>query len=60
LTYIASDQRRLDRGVREHAVGEPLHEVRHEDRTYVRIYPGPKFPDSGRRSRPRRAGRAER
>ena len=53
VTYIASEQRALDRGVQTQAVGEPLHEIRYENRTYVRIYPGPKYERAMRRKRSR-------
>jgi hypothetical protein len=42
VTYIASDQRGLEQGLLDYAVGEPLHEVRYQGRTYVRIYRGPR------------------
>ncbi|HEX6765150.1 MAG TPA: hypothetical protein VF103_06720, partial [Polyangiaceae bacterium] len=56
LTYIASEQRDADRTPRSFAVGEPLHQVIYQGRTYVNIFMGPAHPDAavarrrGRRS----------
>jgi hypothetical protein len=47
VTYLSSDQRNLDPATRRFAVGEPLHEVRFDDRTYVRIFRGPAYPEHG-------------
>jgi 4-amino-4-deoxy-L-arabinose transferase-like glycosyltransferase len=43
VTYIASDQRELDRGILAFAAGPPLHEVRYDGRVYSRIYRGPAY-----------------
>jgi hypothetical protein len=49
LTYIAADQRGQDAATRRHALGEPLHEVRYQGRTYVRIFKGALYPGNKRR-----------
>jgi hypothetical protein len=47
VTYLSSDQRGLDPATRRFAVGEPLHEVRLDGRTYVRVFKGPAYPERG-------------
>jgi hypothetical protein len=44
VAYISSDQRGRDTRTRDAALGEPLHEVRFQDRTYVRIFMGGQHP----------------
>jgi 4-amino-4-deoxy-L-arabinose transferase-like glycosyltransferase len=59
VAYMASDQRGRDTRTRDAALGEPLHEVRFQNRTYVRVFMGGQHPGA-KASRKRANGRSAR